>query len=1332
MAQLSGFEYRKKLTVDNTEVGGTTTLTNFPILLSINDSDLATEANSGFVSSSNGFDIAFTSSDGTTQLDHELIDYTATTGELLAWVRFPSLSAISDTDFFIYFGNSSITTDQSSNGTWSSNFTGVYHLDSDYTDATSNSNNCTNNGTTFSTTAQIASSSDFNANTDNINCGTNASLQPTNAVTVSAWVRSKDTNEDQWSAVGGISSNTSWANGYGLFFNSNTTIQFYVGNYTANVATGTIDPDVWNYVVGTYDRFAGGTDEVKIYVNGGAPIGTDNYSTAINYAGGSFTIGGLGGWTTDWLNGYIDEFRVANTSRSADWITTEYNNQSDPAAFFSETEEPPVLANIEISEASATAGGAPKLISDTINLSTPFVDSVESATIQITGNLDSTEDVLAFSNTSLISGSYTSGTGTMALTGRASVADYEAALRAVTYQNTDGSSPDQTTRTISFTVEGLFSYTSNTVTRKVNITTVVSDLTSDFANVVFNFDAQDADGNGDPGTGQPADGALANWIDVTGNITTTAPSPDIPTLDNDFFGERGGILFDYNSGDNGDHYPLSEPTVPPTINSGTFTEKSFAAVFRTTNNLSGLQVVYEQGGGSKGYLIAIKDGTAYAYAFSNVWTVQNKSINLGSVQPNTTYIIVASHESSGSDATSYWRASINGGIIQVLTGANDMGGHGGDPNIGEEDGIRDPVTFANPNTSTSNYDGYIGEVISWNTALTSGQITSIYNFLCDKWCNTAPVISSIEGANIDYLEGDSPTIITSTLSISDSDNTVLDSALVTISSNFESSEDELDFVDTGNITGNWNSTTGELLLTGNALVSEYESAIRSITYENTSVSTPTYSIRQIDILVYDWDDESNTLSRNINVINIPALADIEGSTLAYTEGATIAQYQTALRAITYENTSSDPVELNRTVSFTTNIGSLVSNTEARTISVIAVNSAPILTNLEVTDLTYPQEAINITNTIEVNDPDDTTIDSARVIITGNFKSNEDSLFYSTLFGITGVYDETTGILALSGNASFSDYQTALRSVEYYNYSTIPTGPERVISFLAYDDDEAESDTLKRILEVSAVESISDLKVWLRSDTGIITSGSEVVTWQDQSGNGNDFTGVSGSGTRPTFSATNTELGGESAISFIGNGDSFTDTDGPANYLNGMDEFTLFVVYKSDETSSDQGLWIAENPNGEDKTFTIRYDEIGANGGNNFTNVVKTGILGNDPDNQLESFSDIQSNTSAQITSLHWESGVAYDLYVDGILNNPSYAGPPPIGSITATNAILGKGGKDENNNSWNGLIAEFILYCKNLSEAERQSVEVPLFEKLLRLLEASLSQPMMLIHPLLH
>ncbi len=39
--------------------------------------------------------------------------------------------------------------------------------------------------------------------------------------------------------------------------------------------------------------------------------------------------------TGRYFRGYFDEARVSNTARSADWILTEYRNQSSPSTFLS-------------------------------------------------------------------------------------------------------------------------------------------------------------------------------------------------------------------------------------------------------------------------------------------------------------------------------------------------------------------------------------------------------------------------------------------------------------------------------------------------------------------------------------------------------------------------------------------------------------------------------------------------------------------------------------------------------------------------------------------------------------------------------------------------------------------------------------------------------------------------------------------------------------------------------------------------------------------------------------------------------------------------------------
>ncbi|MBE9603184.1 MBG domain-containing protein, partial [Pedobacter sp. MC2016-24] len=102
------------------------------------------------------------------------------------------------------------------------------------------------------------------------------------------------------------------------------------------------------------------------------------------------------------------------------------------------------------------------------------------ATVTVTGNLQTTQDVLAFANTSNavygnIVGSYTTANGTLTLSsagGTATLAQWQSALRAVTYNNT-ASSPNTATRTISIVVnDGMNN--SNTATKTVTVTNPAS------------------------------------------------------------------------------------------------------------------------------------------------------------------------------------------------------------------------------------------------------------------------------------------------------------------------------------------------------------------------------------------------------------------------------------------------------------------------------------------------------------------------------------------------------------------------------------------------------------------------------------------------------------------------------------------------------------------------------------------------------------------------------------------------------------------------------------------------------------------------------------------
>ena len=78
--------HRKAITLNSSQVAGGSDLSNYPLLYSETDTDLAAAAQSS------GNDILFTASDGVTKLNHEIEAYTSSTGQLTAWVQVPTLS----------------------------------------------------------------------------------------------------------------------------------------------------------------------------------------------------------------------------------------------------------------------------------------------------------------------------------------------------------------------------------------------------------------------------------------------------------------------------------------------------------------------------------------------------------------------------------------------------------------------------------------------------------------------------------------------------------------------------------------------------------------------------------------------------------------------------------------------------------------------------------------------------------------------------------------------------------------------------------------------------------------------------------------------------------------------------------------------------------------------------------------------------------------------------------------------------------------------------------------------------------------------------------------
>ncbi len=134
------------------------------------------------------------------------------------------------------------------------------------------------------------------------------------------------------------------------------------------------------------------------------------------------------------------------------------------------TNDAPVASSIETSAVAYVENDGARTITSTLALADVDNASLSSAVIQITGNYIHGEDLLSFANQNGISGSWDANTGRLTLTGTATKAQYEAALRSVRYTNLSDE-PNTATRTVSFTAnDGNLS--SNTQTRDIAIASV--------------------------------------------------------------------------------------------------------------------------------------------------------------------------------------------------------------------------------------------------------------------------------------------------------------------------------------------------------------------------------------------------------------------------------------------------------------------------------------------------------------------------------------------------------------------------------------------------------------------------------------------------------------------------------------------------------------------------------------------------------------------------------------------------------------------------------------------------------------------------------------------
>jgi hypothetical protein len=299
----------------------------------VTDANLKTTGNGGGVGKTDGADLLFTASDGTTKLDHEIETYVATSGQTIAWVRIPTLSPTENTVIYVYYGNASALDQQNKTAVWDSNFLGVYHLGNGTALSVADSkglNTATNHGAAAAT-AKIGGGASSTDSASYVDTGISASAMTLGAGTASVWFNAGSGSTNAYNLL--LSNHGSNSNNNGIDITYGTFGALYVT--LADASAHFVNVDVSSPTTGWVNCvLAWDGAVIRIYVNG---------TLALSYSYGNHTMSALqnlmlfGGGTAPsyyYYQGQLDEVRISNSARSTDWIVTEYNNQSSPPTFF--------------------------------------------------------------------------------------------------------------------------------------------------------------------------------------------------------------------------------------------------------------------------------------------------------------------------------------------------------------------------------------------------------------------------------------------------------------------------------------------------------------------------------------------------------------------------------------------------------------------------------------------------------------------------------------------------------------------------------------------------------------------------------------------------------------------------------------------------------------------------------------------------------------------------------------------------------------------------------------------------------------------------------------
>lgn len=667
-----------------------------------------------------------------------------------------------------------------------------------------------------------------------------------------------------------------------------------------------------------------------------------------------------------------------DAQRTLSWSVTDGLLTSNTATSTVDIHRPPIVTAGDT--ATFSGGGSPVTLDGTLTVSDPDgTGMLSSATVTISSGFIANQDTLNFAGQNGISGTYDAATGTLTLTGTASVANYQAALDSITYSfNPANGDPTggggDTSRTITWTVNnGAASSTAVTSTLDaVHVAPTIGDVSSaktfiaggQAVTVESGLAVADIDSNNTlVGATVTISGGALDGDTLTADTSTTsitasfAVTNGVPTLTlsgNDTPANYQKVL---------DSIAFSSSSADPT-NGGVDLQRSLTWTVNdgvaTTSATSSVAVHTPPSIATDGDPTFIAGGSPVTLA---------GSLTVGDVD-STTLTTATVTISSGFLQGDTLAASTSGTTIAAAydpaTGTLTLSGS---DTVAHYQQVLDSVVFSSTQADPTSGGTNTQRNLTWSVSdsLSSAAAASTVTV------HTPPSISA--GGTVTFVGGGQPVPLDGNVSVSDVDSTTLSTATVKISSGFLSG-DALNFTNQNGITGNYDAVHGVLTLTGTTTLANYQKALESITYSFTAGGDPTQggnTIRTVSWSVNDGVADSvsatSTVS-TVNAVHTPPTVAGAGNTMPYSKHGPAAVVDGAL-------TLSDP-----------DSGGMLSG--------------------------------------------------ATVTISSGFLSGDTLAAVTTNTGITASYNASTGALTLTGQDTIAHYQSVLDSVTYSSTNNNPS------------------------------------------------------------------------------------------------------------------------------------------------------------------------------------------------------------------------------------------------------------------------------------------------------